>query len=100
LPIDVERPFKYGHDQGGSVYFDPASPNLPGPIRLLNAHAIGISSSGVNIELGGQGEHYGFESVFSDPATDSTRMVWKDVFPSTRPIPELFFYAESGIVKR
>jgi hypothetical protein len=54
----------------------------------------------VNIELGGQGEHYGFDAFFGDPASDSKRTVWKDEFPSTQVTAELYFYAESGIVAK
>jgi hypothetical protein len=89
---------KYGHDEGGLIEVDPKNPNLPQAIQLLQAHFITIFPSGVNVELGGQGEHYGFESFFGDPSTDSKRTVWKGVFPSVQLTPELYFYAENGIV--
>jgi len=88
----------YGHDEGGYFEVAPDNPKLPAPIRSLSAHDISVFPSGVNIELGGQGEHYGFESIFSDPKKDTKRMVWKDDMPSTQLLPELWFYAENGIV--
>ena len=91
---------KYGKDEGGYFYVDPDNRNLPEAVHLLDAHDITIWASGLNIELGGQGEHYGFESFFGDPATDSKRTVWKDAYPSTKLTPELYFYAESGIAAK
>lgn len=90
---------KYGRDEGGSVTVDPANPNLPSAIKALDPHWICIWPSGVDVELGGGFVHYGFQSVFGDTA-DSNRVMWKDSFPSTQPVPELFFYAENGIVKK
>jgi hypothetical protein len=81
------------------VTIDPASGRLPAAIVALSAHAIVASPSGVNIELGGQGEHYGFCAFFDDIQNDPRRMDWTRQFPSTQLLPGFYYYAENGVVK-
>jgi hypothetical protein len=90
----------FGKDEGGFVDIDPSNRNLPGQIMKLDAHSMDAWASGLNIELGGQGCHYGFEAFFSDPKTDTKRTVWKDVYPSTEVAPGLWFYAENGLPQK
>ena len=86
----------FGKDEMGFVDVDPSNPKLPAAILALNAHWIGASASGVEIELGGNGCHYGFETFF-DSKPDEKRTVWKDVYPSKELAPDLWYYAENGL---
>lgn len=90
----------FGKDQSGFVDIDTANPKLPRQILKLDAHSMDARASGLNIELGGQGCHYGFEAFFSDPKTDTKRTVWKDVYPSIEVAPGLWFYAENGLPQK
>jgi hypothetical protein len=90
-----------GLDLSQNVVMDPSDPTLPQALQALDAHWMTISSSGVEIELGGQWCHYGFEAIFADPTADRARVseLWKDVFPSKQLADGLWYYAENGVVE-
>ena len=54
---------------------------------------------GVNVEMGGQWCQFGFDAYFAGHPTDPDRPVWKDAYPSREVAPELWFYAENGLVE-
>jgi hypothetical protein len=87
-----------GKNENDYIAIDPSNPKLPPAILALNAHAIDAYASGVNIELGGQGCHYGFEAFFDDKP-DENRMVWKNVYPSKELVVGLCYYAENGLLQ-
>jgi hypothetical protein len=86
----------FGKDDAGYIPVDPSNPKLPRAILALDAHAIDVFPSGLNIELGGQWCHYGFETFFDDKP-DEKRTVWKSEYPSEELVPRLWFYAENGL---
>ncbi len=91
-----ENPSAFGKDDGWSVTIDPWTAKIPPAIMALDAHFITVYASGVNIELGGQWCHYGFETFF-DSKPDQKRMIWKNEFSSKELMPGLWFYAENGL---
>lgn len=78
----------------------PADGSLPDAISEMQPHDVSVYASGVEIEMGGQWCHYGFEVFFSDPGADAHRTVWRGVYPSRQLAPELWYYAENGIIER
>jgi hypothetical protein len=89
----------FGNDDAGYIPIDPSDSKLPRAILALDAHAIDVFPSGLNIELGGQWCHYGFETFFDDKP-DEKRTVWKSAYPSEELVPRLWFYAENGLPQR
>ncbi len=85
-------------EQGKIINVDPDALPDSSSICSLQAHSISIFPSGVNIEMGGQGCHYGFDVFFADSSNDSLRVSWKDEFPSKKISPQLWYYAENGVI--
>jgi hypothetical protein len=65
----------------------------------MNPRTIDSYPSGITIEMGGPGCHYGFETYFADPASDKDRAKLKDAYPSKQLTAELWYYAENGVVE-
>jgi hypothetical protein len=86
----------FGKTDSGHIPIDPSNPKLPPAILALDAHAIDVFSTGLDIELGGQSCHYGFETFFNDERGDK-RTIWKNDYPSKELVSGLWFYAENGL---
>ncbi len=82
-----------------SVTHEPRGAGLPPAIRALGAHHILVWPGGVNVEMGGQWCHFGFDAYFAGHPADRDRPVWKDAYPSREVVPELWYYGENGLVE-
>ena len=79
----------------------PYSTTLPSSLGQLQPHSVFPYDSGLSVEMGGQGCHYGFEFYFDDPAKDDIRSpCWTVGYPCKELMPGLWYYAENGIVGR
>ena len=87
-----------GHTPQG-VRHDPRDAELPAGLRSLQAHDILVWPGGVNVEMGGQWCHFGFDAYFPDKPVDPDRPLWKEVYPSKEVAPGVWYYAENGIIE-
>lgn len=77
----------------------PNDSTLPGAITELSAHMVYCHPTGVTIEMGGQGCHWGFEAQFAGPQSEADQELWMHGFPSRQLSPGFWYYAENGLVE-
>ena len=87
-----------GHSPHG-VRHDARDATMPLALRSLDARDVLVWPGGVNVEMGGQWCHFGFDAFFPGQPPDPDRTVWKDAYPSKEVAPGLWYYAENGLIE-